>query len=111
MAEATLKVGDTAPDFALPSDVGETVKLSDFRGKREETQLAGQYPALSSSRRCDTTARLPCGRVLRSFRVARQSPSSPHLSNCLPCFVSSKPHLESASPGQPIPPRFRAAFR
>src|SRR5262245_41596765 len=34
MAEATLKVGDTAPDFELPSDAGETIKLSDFRGKR-----------------------------------------------------------------------------
>ena len=34
MAEVRLKVGDTAPDFALPSDSGETVKLSDFRGKR-----------------------------------------------------------------------------
>jgi peroxiredoxin Q/BCP len=34
MAEATLKIGDTAPDFELPSDSGETVKLSDFRGKR-----------------------------------------------------------------------------
>jgi peroxiredoxin Q/BCP len=34
MPEATLKMGDTAPDFELPSDTGETVKLSDFRGKR-----------------------------------------------------------------------------
>lgn len=29
-----LKIGDVAPDFALPADTGETVRLSDFRGKR-----------------------------------------------------------------------------
>ena len=34
MAEHTLKVGDVAPDFELPSDTGESVKLSDFKGKR-----------------------------------------------------------------------------
>jgi len=34
MAEHTLKVGDTAPDFELPTDQGTRVKLSDFRGKR-----------------------------------------------------------------------------
>lgn len=34
MTESKLKVGDMAPDFALVSDSGETVRLSDFRGKR-----------------------------------------------------------------------------
>ena len=30
-----LGVGEPAPDFALPSATGETVRLSDFRGKAE----------------------------------------------------------------------------
>jgi thioredoxin-dependent peroxiredoxin len=30
-----LRVGEPAPDFALPSSTGETVRLSDFRGKAE----------------------------------------------------------------------------
>jgi len=34
IAKLTLKVGDQAPDFTLLSDQWKTVKLSDFRGKK-----------------------------------------------------------------------------
>jgi len=30
----TLKIGDPAPDFSLPDHNGQTVKLSEFRGKQ-----------------------------------------------------------------------------
>ncbi len=32
--ETQLKVGDSAPDFALTDTNGQVVKLSDFRGKK-----------------------------------------------------------------------------
>ena len=34
VAKTSLKVGDTAPDFSLLSDQWKTVKLSDFKGKK-----------------------------------------------------------------------------
>jgi AhpC/TSA family len=34
IAKTNLKVGDVAPDFALLSDQWKTVKLSDYRGKK-----------------------------------------------------------------------------
>lgn len=34
MEQHRLHIGDMAPDFALPADNGETVRLSDLRGRR-----------------------------------------------------------------------------
>jgi hypothetical protein len=34
ISKTNLKVGDTAPDFALLSDQWKTVKLSDYHGKK-----------------------------------------------------------------------------
>ncbi len=35
LAKISLKVGDRAPDFTLLSDQWKTVKLSDYRGKKD----------------------------------------------------------------------------
>ena len=41
--KTTLKVGDTAPDFTLPSTTGKDIKLSDYRGKK--TVVLSFFPA------------------------------------------------------------------
>jgi peroxiredoxin Q/BCP len=33
-SKAQLKLGERAPDFALPDQKGQTIKLSDFLGKK-----------------------------------------------------------------------------
>ena len=40
---STLKVGDMAPDFTLPSTAGGKVTLSEFRGKK--TVVLAFFPA------------------------------------------------------------------
>ena len=40
---STLKVGDMAPDFTLPSTAGGKVTLADFRGKK--TVVLAFFPA------------------------------------------------------------------
>jgi peroxiredoxin Q/BCP len=34
MTDTKLKIGDAAPGFTLKSDAGQTVRLSDYRGRR-----------------------------------------------------------------------------
>jgi peroxiredoxin Q/BCP len=49
-----LKVGDSAPDFKLPSDQGTSIRLSDFRGQR----VILFWYATAGSQSCTTEA---CG--------------------------------------------------
>ena len=57
---AELKVGDMAPDFTLPSTVGDRVSLSDYRGKKNVVLMF--YP-LDFSPVCSTENR-QCAEML-----------------------------------------------
>jgi len=60
-SQVKVKVGDAAPDFALPSLSGEAVRLSDFRGKKTVVLsfvpaawtpvCSGQWPGYNIARR------------------------------------------------------------
>ena len=54
MSKVQLKVGDLAPDFELPNDTGQVVKLADYRGQRVVLYF---YPK-DDTRGCTTQA---CG--------------------------------------------------
>ena len=56
----SIKIGDTAPDFTLPSTVGDKVKLSDYRGKKNVVLLF--YPAAFSG--VCSTENKQCGELL-----------------------------------------------
>ena len=44
--KTNLKVGDVAPDFALPASTGQTISLAQFRGK--QTVVLAFFPAAFS---------------------------------------------------------------
>ena len=72
-----LQPGDPAPDFALPSDNGETVRLSDLRGERVIVYF---YPAAMTpgctKQACDFTDSLDSLRAA-GYEVIGISPDKP----------------------------------
>lgn len=77
MSENRLSQGDVAPDFALPSDDGSTVRLSDLRGRKVIVYF---YPAAMTpgctKQACDFTESLDSLQAA-GYEVVGISPDKP----------------------------------
>ncbi len=77
MSDNRLAPGDTAPHFTLPSDTGETVSLSDLRGRKVIVYF---YPAAMTpgctKQACDFTDSLDALRA-SGYEVLGISPDKP----------------------------------
>ncbi|MGN6578088.1 MAG: thioredoxin-dependent thiol peroxidase [Nocardioides sp.] len=77
MSDNRLAPGDTAPDFTLPADTGETVSLSDLRGRKAIVYF---YPAAMTpgctKQACDFTDSLDSLRA-SGYEVLGISPDKP----------------------------------
>src|SRR5882672_7435025 len=68
-ADAELKVGDAAPDFALPGSDGKTYKLADFKGK-QAVVLAWFPKAFTGGCTAECKSLRASGEDLRKYDVA-----------------------------------------
>ncbi|MGN6130850.1 MAG: thioredoxin-dependent thiol peroxidase [Nocardioidaceae bacterium] len=77
MSDNRLAPGDTAPDFTLPADTGETVSLSDLRGRKAIVYF---YPAAMTpgctKQACDFTDSLDALKA-EGYEVLGISPDKP----------------------------------
>ncbi|MEN3305983.1 MAG: thioredoxin-dependent peroxiredoxin [Micromonosporaceae bacterium] len=77
VAPVRLEPGDTAPDFSLPTDTGETLSLADLRGQRV---VLYAYPAAMTpgctKQACDFRDSLDSLRAA-GYQVVGVSPDSP----------------------------------
>ena len=72
ISETVLKVGDPAPDFTARTDKGETVHLSDYRGKRVVIYFYPKDDTPGSTPPPATPRRLPADRGAQRGRARRE---------------------------------------